>query len=286
MRFSLVFSSALCGGAAVSAVALPPSSRRHLDLDLDLGLDDVLEGLDDLIDLTPFLEFTFDLLDPEQAKAEAAEPDEFDPSQVEQPPIPSTDASNGAESGGPQTGSNNTWGGGSAPVQPSCNQPAIRLEWRDLPDEQKAAYVSGINCLMNTPSNTTIFNNTKTLYEDLVEVHRQSTANVHMVAQFLPWHRYYTNIFETLLKEQCGYTGAIPWWDETKDAGHFSQAPMFTEQYLGPAPVKTQDGKGACVTKSVRFFERKKKKEKETTFNCLLHKKHTIDFYAASEKKY
>jgi tyrosinase len=30
---------------------------------------------------------------------------------------------------------------------------------------------------------------------------------VHGVAQFLPWHRYFIHVYETALKTKCGYTG-------------------------------------------------------------------------------
>lgn len=32
---------------------------------------------------------------------------------------------------------------------------------------------------------------------------------VHSVASFLPWHRYFVNVYEGALKE-CGYEGAMP----------------------------------------------------------------------------
>lgn len=34
---------------------------------------------------------------------------------------------------------------------------------------------------------------------------------------FLPWHRYYLHTFETLLTDECGFTGGIPYWDEQRD---------------------------------------------------------------------
>jgi hypothetical protein len=37
-----------------------------------------------------------------------------------------------------------------------------------------------------------------------------SFANNPVKGQFLPWHRYYMHIYETLLRDECGYTGFIP----------------------------------------------------------------------------
>ena len=32
---------------------------------------------------------------------------------------------------------------------------------------------------------------------------------------FLPWHRYYTYIYDYILRNECGYTGPQPYWDWT-----------------------------------------------------------------------
>ena len=90
----------------------------------------------------------------------------------------------------------------------------------------------------------------KSRYDDLVAVHFQMTETIHGVAQFLLWHRYYLHLFEDLLRSEGGLTGPLPWWDETRDAGHFSKAPMFTSEYIGSAPL-ANNGQGFCVTDGV-----------------------------------
>ncbi|EUC28442.1 hypothetical protein COCCADRAFT_109170, partial [Bipolaris zeicola 26-R-13] len=46
-------------------------------------------------------------------------------------------------------------------------------------------------------------------------------------AQFLPFHRLYVFVYEQLLREECGYKGPTPWWDETRDAGNFMDSPLL-----------------------------------------------------------
>ncbi|KAM0228848.1 hypothetical protein ACHAP5_011828 [Fusarium lateritium] len=40
---------------------------------------------------------------------------------------------------------------------------------------------------------------------------------VHGVGVFLPWHRYAIWTFESVLREECNYTGSQPYWDWTLD---------------------------------------------------------------------
>lgn len=50
---------------------------------------------------------------------------------------------------------------------------------------------------------------------------------------FLPWHRLFTAQYEKLLRDECGYTGAQPYWDWTLDtpASKFVKSPLFDSTY-------------------------------------------------------
>ncbi|KAK1764369.1 putative tyrosinase protein [Phialemonium atrogriseum] len=213
MRLSLV-STAICGTLAVSALTIPQQSpvKRF-----------------ELVDLKPFEDFTFELLSPEKAKAAAA-----------------ADKSNVSPVAGLASAAQN--GGVAGIMAGTCKSPKVRYEWRDLTDAHKKEFVNAVKCLLNKPSaGGSNYPGSKNRYEDLVSVHQQMTPTIHMVAQFLPWHRYYLSVYESMLRDECAYTGPMPWWDESKDAGKFSSAPMFTNAYFGSAPKKTADGKGTCV---------------------------------------
>lgn len=224
MRLSGGVIGVLCGGGAVvSALRLPsffPRDVRH-------------------VDLAPFEAGTFTLLPPEQAQADAQKEDQFDASKVTQPSHVST-GSMGNEAAAVAD----------AVAAGTCDSPAVRTEWRDLADADKKAFIDAVKCLLGKPSSGN-FDGSQNRYEDLVWVHQQMTNDIHMVAQFLPYHRYYLSVFEAELRDQCGFEGALPWWDETKDAGAFAKAPLFTDDYFGPLPAKTEDGQGTCIETGV-----------------------------------
>jgi len=129
----------------------------------------------------------------------------------------------------------------------ACDQPAIRVEWRDLSDDDRNAFIGAVKCLLGKPSAGPQYPGSQSRYEDLVSVHQQMTGSIHMVAQFLPWHRYYLSIYESFLREECQYGGPMPWWDESKDAADFTVSPLFTDQWFGPIPGKGPNGEETCL---------------------------------------
>ena len=84
---------------------------------------------------------------------------------------------------------------------------------------------------MAKPALTPPFNNTGVLsrYDDLIYTHIQQTFSIHYTGHFLAWHRYYTATYETMLRTECGYRGAQPYWDWTLDAGAatWAQSPVL-----------------------------------------------------------
>ena len=134
----------------------------------------------------------------------------------------------------------------------SCTNPAPRIEWRNLGDGDKTAFVRAIRCLMDKPS-AGGFPGSGSRYEDLVWVHQQMAPGIHNVGHFLPWHRYYVAIFEFLLRDECGYRGPMTWWDETRDTGNFRGSPLFTPWWFGSAPYRAGD-QGTCVDDGVGDF--------------------------------
>ena len=127
-----------------------------------------------------------------------------------------------------------------------CSNLRIRTEWRQLSSSQKSSFVNAVKCLMNRPSSGS-YPGSRNRYEDLVWVHQQMVNTIHMVGQFLPWHRYYLHVFEDMLKTECGYSQPIPWWDETKDAGHFASSPVFDSAYFGIAATRQPNGQASCM---------------------------------------
>ncbi|SPJ83611.1 uncharacterized protein FTOL_10127 [Fusarium torulosum] len=89
---------------------------------------------------------------------------------------------------------------------------------------------------------TSIFDTLESRYDDFVALHINATRGgqeapslidqppnnenqshvtvygVHGVGVFLPWHRYAIWTFESVLREECNYTAAQPYWDWTLDS--------------------------------------------------------------------
>ncbi|KAI1149787.1 hypothetical protein F4825DRAFT_35715 [Nemania diffusa] len=133
-----------------------------------------------------------------------------------------------------------------------CANPNIRFEWDDYSTSDKQAFVGAIQCLIKkAPSGR--FSPSKNRYEDFVRLHQSYAPNIHSAStsqqthKFLLWHRYFVWAFEQVLRDECGFNRAMPWWDEKKWAGKFAQATIFTTQYFGTLSGAT-NGAGTCVT--------------------------------------
>ncbi|CZR41691.1 uncharacterized protein FPRO_11281 [Fusarium proliferatum ET1] len=95
-----------------------------------------------------------------------------------------------------------------------CENPIKRVEWHELDDAARQQYTDAVLCLSTKPSRLGL--NT-TLYDDFPYVHAHLDKQIHAVASFLPWHRFFVHVYEGALKE-CGYEGVMPCWDWSLDA--------------------------------------------------------------------
>ncbi|KAH7552005.1 hypothetical protein BM1_08867 [Bipolaris maydis] len=99
-----------------------------------------------------------------------------------------------------------------------------RIEWANMAEADKHSYLKAVNCLIELPGQTGI-NGTLTRFDDMHAMYQVQAKEIHLVAQFLPFHRLYVQVYEQLVREECGYEGPTPWWDETRDAGNFMGSP-------------------------------------------------------------
>jgi len=118
-----------------------------------------------------------------------------------------------------------------------------RKSWHALTRSEKKAYLDAEKCLLRRPSK--LKDGAVNRFEDLIKVHQQLAPFIHGTGWFLPFHRLYLHAHETLLRDECGYKGAQPYWDETIDAGAFSRSILLD-------PVHGFGGNGTgpqgCVT--------------------------------------
>lgn len=137
----------------------------------------------------------------------------------------------------------------SAATVGDCDNPNLRFEWRNYSDTDRRAIVAAFQCLMSAPASGN-FPPATNRYEDLVRVHQMMTSTIHGNGIFLFWHRYYVWTLEQIMRDECGFDRAFPWWDETLDAGNFASSSIFTSQYFGTLPGAT-NGQGTCITDGV-----------------------------------
>jgi tyrosinase len=137
------------------------------------------------------------------------------------------------------------------PPRRPCAKPTLRVEWNNMADADKLSYVQSVKCLMDTAP-LGVWANATSIWDEITWVHDQLNDRIHGVDAFLPWHRYYLHMLKTLLKEQCAYTGPMPWWRETSYTGNFAGSGLFTPEYFGSLPpLETLEG--ICITDGVSF---------------------------------
>lgn len=111
-----------------------------------------------------------------------------------------------------------------------CGTHLLRKEWRTLDAQQRADYVEAVHCTTRLPSrlidNGTVYDDYPWIHSLMAESkccqsilnhlgsvlteHKTAKETEHRKPNFLPFHRYLLHTYEQLLRQQCGYTGALP----------------------------------------------------------------------------
>ncbi|KAG8670411.1 hypothetical protein FPOAC2_09773 [Fusarium poae] len=110
-----------------------------------------------------------------------------------------------------------------AAVPKSCENPTKRVEWRQLDQSTRQQYIDAVLCLATIPSRLGL---NSTLYNDFPHVHSHLDKQIHSVASFLPWHRYFVHVYEGALKK-CGYEGVMPYWDWSLDSDNVPKSAIW-----------------------------------------------------------
>ncbi|KAI1064257.1 hypothetical protein LB506_008053, partial [Fusarium annulatum] len=100
------------------------------------------------------------------------------------------------------------------------------IEWANMASDDQQSYLKAVKCLTQLPAQTGI-KGTVTRFDDMNAMHQVQAKIIHLVAQFLPFHRLYIYVYEQLLRDECGYKGPTPLWDESRDAGNFMDSPLL-----------------------------------------------------------
>ncbi|KAK0618887.1 hypothetical protein B0T14DRAFT_429806 [Immersiella caudata] len=110
---------------------------------------------------------------------------------------------------------------------PSCTSPKLRKNWAAATATEKQAYIDAVLCLPTLPSRLNVSTHDN-LYDDFTYIHTQLSTpqRIHAEPVFLPWHRYFIQVYEDALTE-CGYTGAAMYWDWVADSGAPASAAVW-----------------------------------------------------------
>ncbi|KAJ3781625.1 Di-copper centre-containing protein [Lentinula aff. detonsa] len=131
----------------------------------------------------------------------------------------------------------------------TCTDPSVRKEWRTLTKDERAEWIGAVKCLSELPHDSALtpsvhpddiapLNTSSSYYDDIVYVHMDLNHLVgfpiHFTGLFLPFHRWYVQVYEYALKEKCGFKGASPYWNwaegETRiDAPNFFNSTVFQD---------------------------------------------------------
>ncbi|EKD21813.1 putative tyrosinase central domain protein [Drepanopeziza brunnea f. sp. 'multigermtubi' MB_m1] len=105
----------------------------------------------------------------------------------------------------------------------------VRKEWGSLSSEERIAYTDAVLCFQKkaplTP--TSLIPGVRSRYDDFVGTHINQTQNIHYTGTFLAWHRYFTWMYEKALRDECGYTGAQPYWNWGLFSNDTTSGPVF-----------------------------------------------------------
>ncbi|KAK3935487.1 hypothetical protein QBC46DRAFT_397384 [Diplogelasinospora grovesii] len=130
-----------------------------------------------------------------------------------------------------------------------CKEVSVRREWRSLNATERADFVDAMYCLASTPSS---WADNRTIYDDFAILHGGIGSWCHRSASFLPWHRYTLHVFENILKDKCGFRGAIPYWDWSLDWMDLANSSIWDAESGfggdGNAAGNVTVGGGRCVT--------------------------------------
>ncbi|TFK18975.1 Di-copper centre-containing protein [Coprinopsis marcescibilis] len=105
---------------------------------------------------------------------------------------------------------------------------------RDLSSDDKREYIRAIKCLQRLPARDGHKPEVRSRSDEIQAAHIDLADVVHQVGFFLPWHRFFVFIHETALRNECSYSGPIPYWDVTRDADSdkpMKESPVFDSDF-------------------------------------------------------
>ncbi|KAI0896690.1 Di-copper centre-containing protein [Annulohypoxylon nitens] len=105
----------------------------------------------------------------------------------------------------------------------------IRKSWDETDAATRADYIRAVKCLAAKPATVdkNLAPGAVNRLDDFTATHINQTNVVHISGSFLSWHRIFVWQMEDALRNECGYKGTIPYWDQSR----FSQDPMKSKVF-------------------------------------------------------
>ncbi|KAK5702774.1 hypothetical protein LTR97_003720 [Elasticomyces elasticus] len=106
---------------------------------------------------------------------------------------------------------------------------AVRREWGALSTTERGAYIDAVHCMINSPSHFAPGEvpGARNRFDDFAAIHINKTNSIHLDGIFLSWHRNFVWIWETALREECGYAGYQPYWNWALWCDDLGSSPLF-----------------------------------------------------------
>ncbi|KAK4498915.1 hypothetical protein PRZ48_009425 [Zasmidium cellare] len=127
----------------------------------------------------------------------------------------------------------------------------VRREWGDMSVESRKEYISALYCLKDKPAQTNQddFPGARTRWDDFAVGHLINVMSVHRSPWLAVWHRHYNWRLERALREECGYSGGLPYWHWSKYLDQdINTWPLFDGSETSISGNGTQTGpQCACV---------------------------------------
>ncbi|EAW25737.1 tyrosinase family protein [Aspergillus fischeri NRRL 181] len=116
-----------------------------------------------------------------------------------------------------------------AEVQCTRETANVRKEWAALTPTERIDYIDALHCLAEKPPvyDTQTYPGVRTRWDDFVATHINYTLYIHFNGLLLPWHRNFIHLWETALREECGYKGYQPYWDWPSNSHDLANSPHF-----------------------------------------------------------
>ncbi|KAI1075969.1 Di-copper centre-containing protein [Whalleya microplaca] len=126
---------------------------------------------------------------------------------------------------------------------------AVRKSWDDLDDIVRLDYIRAVQCLASKPpwTDRSLAPGIVNRLDDFTYIHINQTNIIHQSGYLLPWHRLFIWQLEQALRDECGYQGYLPYWDNARFSEDQTKSKVFdgtmtslggNGQYIPHDPIK------------------------------------------------